>query len=144
MKNNLIFLSIVGFLFSGAIFLQSDSSNYEKLKIENKPLTKSLLTQNVSIIDIRTPQEWHETGVIPNSHLITFYNEDQSFDEKAFIKSIASLAKKDDMLVILCRSGNRSLKVSHFLASQGYTHVINLSGGIKEAFKNGVSIVPYK
>lgn len=36
------------------------------------------------------------------------------------------------------------MKVTHFLAAQGYTHVINLSGGIKEALKNGVHTISYQ
>ena len=32
--------------------------------------------------------------------------------------------------VVICRSGGRSLQVAHFLATQGFTSVFNLTGGI--------------
>lgn len=124
--------------------IQFYTSDQKITSINNKPLTNSFLTQNIPIIDIRTEQEWHETGVVPQSHLITFYKEDQSYNEKEFLVVLNTLVNKEDTFVILCRSGNRSAKVTRFLASQGYLHVINLSGGLKEAIKNGVSTIPYQ
>ena len=32
--------------------------------------------------------------------------------------------------VVMCHAGGRSMRVAHFLASQGFTNVANLSGGI--------------
>lgn len=127
------------------IAIQSYSSEQKTVPIiKSKPLTNAFLSQNIPIIDIRTESEWRETGVIPQSHLITFYKEDQSYNEKEFLEALAAVVKKDDTFVILCRSGNRSLKVTNFLFSKGYSHVINLSGGIKEAMKNGVNTVAYQ
>jgi rhodanese-related sulfurtransferase len=42
---------------------------------------------------------------------------------------LAELDRARD-LVILCRSGGRSLSVARFLEAQGYPSVANLSGGI--------------
>lgn len=115
----------------------------EFVSITSKPLSNAFLSQNIPLIDIRTKKEWHETGIIPKSHLITFYNEDNSYDENTFLKELETIVTKKDTFVILCRSGNRSMKVTKFLTSQGYSHVINLSGGIKEAIKNGITTIPY-
>ena len=145
MKKFLIFICIAIFCFAGMIAIQSYSSEQKTVPtIKSKPLTNAFLSQNIPIIDIRTESEWRETGVIPQSHLITFYKEDQSYNEKEFLEALATVVKKDDTFVILCRSGNRSLKVTNFLFSKGYSHVINLSGGIQEAMKNGVKTIPYQ
>ncbi|CAL62830.1 Putative rhodanese-related sulfurtransferase [Herminiimonas arsenicoxydans] len=37
---------------------------------------------------------------------------------------------KDAAIVCICHHGARSMRVAHFLESQGYTHVTNLTGGI--------------
>ena len=39
---------------------------------------------------------------------------------------------KDDELIILCRSGQRSARVCHFLSIQGFKNTKNLQGGILE------------
>lgn len=145
MKKFLIFINIALLCFCGMIILEAN--NYEPKTIptiKSKPLTNAFLSQNIPVIDIRTESEWRETGIVPQSHLITFYKEDQSYNEKEFLEALGAVVKKDDTFVILCRSGNRSMKVTHFLFAQGYSHVINLSGGIKEAMNNGVSTVPYQ
>jgi rhodanese-related sulfurtransferase len=33
-------------------------------------------------------------------------------------------------VIVMCHAGGRSMRVAHFLASQGFTDVANLSGGI--------------
>lgn len=37
---------------------------------------------------------------------------------------------RDAETVVMCHAGGRSLRVAHFLASQGFTNVANLTGGI--------------
>lgn len=37
---------------------------------------------------------------------------------------------KDAAIVCICHHGARSLRVAHFLESNGYTQVTNLSGGV--------------
>lgn len=145
MKKFLVFIGIAIVCFSGMILIQSYSSEQKTVStIKSKPLTNAFLLQNIPVIDIRTQSEWRETGIIPQSHLITFYKEDQSYNEKEFLEALAAVVKKNDTFVILCRSGNRSLKVANFLFAQGYSHVINLSGGIKEAKNNGVDTISYQ
>ena len=144
MKKNLIFICIALICFSGMLLVQVNNNEPKTMPtIKSKPLTNAFLSQNIPIIDIRTESEWRETGVIPSSHLITFYKEDQSYNEKEFLEALNTIVNKDDTFVILCRSGNRSMKVTHFLASKGYSYVINISGGIKEAIRNGVNTIPY-
>lgn len=109
--------------------------------IPNATLSKLFLHKGIPIIDIRTQKEWHETGIVPGSHLITFYKEDKTFDEEKFMKQLQSVVDKKDSFAILCRSGNRSNRVSRFLNSKGYTHVINLAGGIKMGKKNHIELV---
>lgn len=145
MKKFSILICIAIVCFSGMILIQSYSSEQKTTPtIKSKPLANAFLAQDIPVIDIRTASEWRETGVIPQSHLITFYKEDQSYNEKEFLEALAAIVSKDDTFAILCRSGNRSMKVTHFLASQGYSHVINLSGGIQEAMKNGIQPIPYR
>ncbi len=37
---------------------------------------------------------------------------------------------KDQPIVVICRSGNRSSQACHFLANKGYQQVFNLQGGM--------------
>ena len=136
MKKIVVYVGVIVCLFFGLSALQSNS-----VKIRNETLTRTFLTKGIPIIDIRTEKEWQEMGTVPGSHLITFYKEDKSFDEAVFLKQLQTIVSKDDIFAILCRSGNRSNRVSRFLSSKGFTHVINLAGGIKLGKKNGVILI---
>ena len=53
--------------------------NYENKTSKNVELSKS----NIPIVDVRRSSEWDQTGVIPNSILLTFFDEEgnYNFDE---------------------------------------------------------------
>ncbi|MFT7002913.1 MAG: rhodanese-related sulfurtransferase [Sulfurimonas sp.] len=131
----LLIAVIVTLVFSITSF--KDDSVY----IATDTLSKSFITKHIPIIDIRTQREWRETGVVANSQLITFYNDDKTINEESFMKKLQKVVRKRDTFAILCRTGNRANRVSRYLNSKGYTHVISLSGGIKMGIKNGVELI---
>jgi glyoxylase-like metal-dependent hydrolase (beta-lactamase superfamily II)/rhodanese-related sulfurtransferase len=45
------------------------------------------------------------------------------------VSRIKELPDKNQTIVVVCQSGNRSYEVSHYLAKQGFTSVYNLEGG---------------
>lgn len=74
-----------------------------------------------AIVDVRTPEEFAE-GHIPdalNIPLDTIAGE-----------LVAELPDKDQLIMIYCRSGNRSATAASQLAAMGYTNVVDF-GGIK-------------
>lgn len=136
MKKNIVILGVLV-----ALVFCVNAFHDEPTVIPNATLSKSFLHKKIPIIDIRTQQEWRETGTVPGSHLITFYKEDKTFDEEKFMKQLQLVVNKEDKFAILCRSGNRSNRVSRFLNSKGYIHVINLAGGIKMGKKNHIKLM---
>ena len=103
----------------------------EVIDIDNAQLAK-LLASGVPVIDIRTAAEWQETGILPGSHPLTFFNERGQADPAAWLAKAKAIAKPGDPLVVICRSGNRTKTVSQYLAQQaGYTKVYNVKDGIR-------------
>jgi rhodanese-related sulfurtransferase len=47
---------------------------------------------------------------------------------------------KDRDIVMVCLSGERSLKATYFLQYQGYTNVSNMGGGIAKWFRKGFPV----
>ena len=80
-------------------------------KINNEQL-KNLISKAIPLIDIRTPDEWLDTGVIKGSHLITFYDENGNFNSKEWLFKLQKFVGEGDPLIIICRSGRRSNLVS--------------------------------
>lgn len=86
MKKIAVIAVTVLFAFLSIQLLQTE--NESEVKIHNEQLSKSFLSTNISIVDIRTQKEWKETGVVKNSIQITFYDEDGKYDEDKFFNSL--------------------------------------------------------
>ena len=106
--------------------------------------TPEFAEKNIKIIDIRTPAEWKETGIIKDSYTITFFDERGNFNVANFLKQLNSAVKKDEQFALICRVGSRTGMVSEFLSEKLGYKVINLKGGIMKMIHDGYKTVPYK
>ena len=106
--------------------------------------TPEFAEKNIKIIDIRTPAEWKETGIIKNSYTIMFFDEKGNFNVENFLKQLNMAVKKDEQFALLCRVGSRTGMVSKFLSEKLDYNVINLKGGIMKMIHDGYKTVPYK
>ena len=76
--------------------------------------------ENVYIIlDVRTPEEFSEKH-IPGA--INIANETIGSEE------IPELPDKDQLILVYCRSGNRSRQASEKLVALGYTNIVEFGG----------------
>ena len=99
----------------------------------------SLMKQGVPLIDIRTNSEWQNTGIIKNSKLLTFFDKDGKSDVKSWMNKLREMAKKDQPLIIICRSGRRSGIVSDMLVNEeNYSKVYNANSGIMTWINSGL------
>jgi len=94
---------------------------------------QSLLDKGAVVVDVRTPDEWKATGVIPGSHPLTFFDSSGQYDKAAWLQSLRPLMERSDRpIVLVCRSGNRSAIVGSFLVAEaGFTQVYHLEKGIR-------------
>ena len=105
--------------------------------------SEAIVKSGIQIVDIRTKPEWQETGVIKDSILITFFDEQGRYNVQAFMNELNKHVTKDKEFALICRTGNRTSMVSEFLSKQGYK-VINLQGGIKRLISQGYAPSAYK
>ena len=72
-----------------------------------------------TILDVRTVEEYTEKH-IPGS--VNIPNESIGTEE------IPELPEKDQLILVYCRSGNRSKQASEKLAALGYTNIVEFGG----------------
>lgn len=106
--------------------------------------TPEFAEKNIKIIDIRTPEEWKQTGIIKDSYTIMFFDEKGNFSVKDFLTALDKVVKKDEQFALVCRVGSRTGMVSEFLSEKLGYNVINLKGGIMKMIHDGYKTVPYK
>ena len=114
----------------------------EVINIDNAELAR-LTAKGVPIIDIRTAGEWKSTGVIPGSKLLTFFDEKGNANPVQWLASAKGIAKPDQPVILICRSGNRTRAATQFLSDQaGYKTVYNVSSGLNGWLSEKRSVVP--
>lgn len=75
--------------------------------------------ENYVILDVRTAQEF-ASGHIPGAVLLP--------NETIGMEDILLLPDKDQLILVYCRSGNRSKQAAEKLAQLGYTNIVEFGG----------------
>jgi len=91
---------------------------------------KALMERGVTVIDIRRPDEWEKTGTVPGAKRLTAFDARGRFVQ-SFPEEIDKIVSRDQEVVLICRTGNRSLALARAMADQaGFTRVYNHETGI--------------
>jgi rhodanese-related sulfurtransferase len=81
----------------------------------------------ITFIDIRTPKEWRQTGVVPGASRVDFYRGPEHL-----LQGVLEHAggDRDAPIALICRTGNRTTQAQKFLQAQGFTQVYNVKEGM--------------
>ena len=130
MKQAMMRLALVAVFVAAAPALQAGEAVEEALTVEQMQASGAL------VVDIRTPEEWAETGVIDGAKLVTFTDAD------SFLATIGPEIADGRDLVLVCRSGRRSGIAAEALAGVIPNRVISQQGGMVGLVAGGYSPVP--
>jgi rhodanese-related sulfurtransferase len=108
-------------------------ASYTTLSVQ-KAYDQLRQSRDALIVDVRNPDEWATTGVLPGATLIPL----PEFEQRA-----PRELSKDRPIYVICNSGNRSRAASDILIKLGYKHVFNIDGGIQAWLSAGLPVVPY-
>ena len=83
----------------------------------------------IVVVDVRSPQEWRQTGVPAGARLVTIHQPDGLI---GFIAAMGDALGEDRSrpVALICARGNRSSVASSALAQAGYTQVYNIREGM--------------
>ena len=112
-------------------------------ELQNIWVTPDFLKKDIKIIDIRTPGEWKETGIVKGAYTIMFFDEKGKFNIPEFLAKLDKVVKKGEQFALICRIGSRTTEVSQFLSSKFGYKVINLKGGMMKLMHEGYMPVKY-
>lgn len=125
MKKIILIIIILTIIIIGVVCIM----NRKKRNIENEVIIKHISmndivqimeeNENYIILDVRTQAEYNQ-GHIPNAICIP----NETIDENVVNK----LPDKNQMILVYCRSGNRSKQAAEKLKKLGYTNLIEFGG----------------
>ena len=125
MKKIILIIIILTLIIIGVVCIM----NRKKRNIENEVIIKHVSmndivqimeeNENYIILEVRTQAEYNQ-GHIPNAICIP----NETIDENVVNK----LPDKNQMILVYCRSGNRSKQAAEKLKKLGYTNLIEFGG----------------
>jgi len=113
-------------------------------KVTNQYASQEIVDSNIPIIDIRTPGEWKETGLLKRSIPIMLFDEKGNYDLKVFLDTLNKSVDTKKPFAIICRTGSRTKVLATFLSKKMNYDVIDLQSGIMYAMYKKLPIIPYK
>ena len=111
-------------------FLISTKLAFADIVNVNNSQIIELSNNNVPIIDVRRSSEWEQTGVIPNSILLTFFDDEGNYDYNEWYTKLLSEINTDKQIILICRSGKRSKAIAEMMNSKLDIRIYNAKNGI--------------
>ena len=105
-------------LLSGCAALEQKEQSYRQINMD-EVIAMMEAENDYIILDVRTPEEFSEKH-IPGA--INIANATIGSEE------IPELPDKDQLILVYCRSGNRSKQASEKLVALGYTNFVEFGG----------------
>jgi rhodanese-related sulfurtransferase len=118
-----------------ATYAQQSSSGKVITDLEPVAFQKAIQTQPVTLLDVRTPQEYTK-GHLTNSRNLDIFNDN-------FKEELTKLDKTKPYYVY-CHSGGRSMEAAELMQEMGFTKVYNMTGGITAWKEAGLPVVQAK
>ena len=118
MKHRLFLILLIVLLLTGCAVSTDKDVMYTQITM-SEAVEMMESESDYIILDVRRPDEF-ATGHIPNA--INIPNESIGTDE------ISELPDKDQLILVYCRSGNRSKQASQKLVKLGYSNVVEFGG----------------
>lgn len=113
-------------------------------ELKNSYITEKLL-KTMPIVDVRTPAEWIQTGLLKGAIPIMFFNEKGKYDINAFLTTLNKEVDTNKPFAIICHTGSRTSMIAPWMSKQLHYKVTNLLGGMEYATKSlKLKTYPYK
>lgn len=83
----------------------------------------------ITLIDIRRPEEWRQTGVAEGAKRINMEHPEGLI---GFLREVAREVKgdADAPIALICRTGNRTTKLQEIMHEVGFRNVYNVKEGM--------------
>ena len=101
----------------------------EIVNVNNKQI-KELSKINIPIVDVRRSSEWDQTGIIPNSILLTFFDKKGNYNLNEWYKQLSLKINEGEPIILICRTGRRTRIIAEMMDKKFDNVIYNAKGGI--------------
>ena len=96
----------------------------------NNEQIKELSKNNIPIVDIRRSSEWDQTGVVPESILLTFFDKEGRYNFDEWYEKLRLEIDEGQPIILICRTGRRTKIIAEMMDKKFDNVVYNAKSGI--------------
>ena len=96
----------------------------------NNEQIKELSKINVPIVDVRRSSEWKQTGVVPKSILLTFFDKNGNYNFDKWYKNLLLKINEGKPIILICRTGRRTKIIAEMMDRRLDNVIYNAKDGI--------------
>ena len=121
---------LVRICLSCICFLLTIKTVFAEIIDVNNEQIKELSKLNIPIVDIRRSSEWHQTGIVPNSILLTFFDKKGNYNLDEWYKQLRLKINEGEPIILICRTGRRTKLIAEMMDKKFDNVVYNAKDGI--------------
>ncbi len=131
MKNNKLYSLLIRFFIQFIVCLLTIKFAFADIVDVNNKQIKELLKNNIPIVDIRRSSEWNQTGVVPKSILLTFFDKEGNYNYDEWYEKLRLEIDEGKPIILICRTGRRTGIIAKMMEIKNFDNVIyNAKSGI--------------
>ena len=96
----------------------------------NNEQIKELSKINIPIVDVRRSSEWNQTGVVPKSILLTFFDKEGRYNFDEWYEKLRLKIDEDKPIILICRTGRRTTIIAEMMDKKFDNVIYNAKSGI--------------
>ena len=97
----------------------------------NNEQIKELFKNNIPIVDVRRSSEWEQTGVVPKSILLTFFDKEGNYNYDEWYEKLLLEIDEGKPIILICRTGRRTNIIAKMMEIKKFDNIIyNAKNGI--------------
>ena len=81
-------------------------------------------------MDVRRSSEWDQTGIIPNSILLTFFDKKGNYNLNEWYKQLSLKINEGEPIILICRTGRRTRIIAEMMDKKFDNVIYNAKDGI--------------
>ena len=96
----------------------------------NNDQIRELSRTNIPIVDIRRSSEWEQTGVVPKSILLTFFDKNGKYNFDEWYANLRLKINEEKPIILICRTGRRTKLIAEMMDKKLDNVIYNAQNGI--------------
>ena len=121
---------LVRICLSYICFLLTIKTAFAEIVNVNNEQIKELSKNNIPIVDIRRSSEWDQTGVVPNSILLTFFDKKGNYNLDKWYEQLRLKINEGEPIILICRTGRRTKIIAEMMNKKFDNVIYNAKDGI--------------